>query len=300
MSTRFLLPVLSVLALPVQAMADPAFHLFTETDPDYSPGGTTLIDFDSLADLEALNESSFHTYTANGGHPFGGAFSVRGLTYDGSQYHLLTESDPGYSPARLFLSSYDSLADLRALNYSSSFEYTANGGNPFGGAFSVGGLTYDGSQFLLFTESDPGYSPAATYLTRFATLADLKALTYSSYYEFTANGGHPFGGAFSVAGLAYDGNQYLLLTESDPEFSPAKLYLSRYDSLAELEALTYSSYHEFTANGGNPFGSARSVGGFTADLVAGSNSVPEPATSALFLLGLAGLAYARRRRAARP
>ncbi len=49
---------IGILVTPFQAMAMPAFHLFTEADAGSGVSLTQLWSYDSLADLKALNNSS--------------------------------------------------------------------------------------------------------------------------------------------------------------------------------------------------------------------------------------------------
>jgi hypothetical protein len=87
--------------------------LITESDPG-GLNNVNLSSYDSLADLKILNASS--TTFLPGPSP---AVSISGLAYDGFQFHLITESDPG-GLNNVNLSSYDSLADLKILNASST------------------------------------------------------------------------------------------------------------------------------------------------------------------------------------
>jgi hypothetical protein len=119
--------------------------------------------------------------------------SVRGLSFDGTCYHLITESDPG-GLGNVFLRSFDTLADLALLNQSS---VQLMGTKPFGSGVSIGGVTFDGTRYHLITESDPG-GLGNVFLRSFDSLADLAQLTQSSVQLMGTN---PFGSGVSIGGL---------------------------------------------------------------------------------------------------
>ncbi len=263
--------VVCLLFAPLCANAGPMYLQLTESDPG-GPNNVVLSVYDSLVDMVNFNAASTFSLA---GPP--GAVSVRGLAYDGSQYLLWTESDPG-GLNNIVLTTYDSLADLASLNAASSFFPP---GPP--GAVSVSGLAYDGSQYLLWTESDPG-GLNNIVLTTYDSLADLASLNAASSF-FPA--GPP--SAVSVRGLAYDGSQYLLWTESDPG-GLNNVVLTTYDSLADLASL--NSAGSFFPGGLDP---AVSVSGITF-VPEQAVDVPEPWTLPLFGLSLIGFALLRSRR----
>ncbi|MCB2100408.1 MAG: PEP-CTERM sorting domain-containing protein [Rhodobacterales bacterium] len=198
-------------------------------------------------------------------------------------FYMLTEGDPGTSGAAR-LRTFDSLADLMALNQASS---TLIGSDIGGTAVSIGGLTYDGDRYLMITEGDPGTSGNA-WLRTFDTLADLMALNQASA---TLIGSDIGGSAVSIAGLAFDGDDYLMLTEGDPGTSGAAR-LRTFDTLADLMALNQASS---TLIGSDIGGSAVSIRGLTTAFEP-SGTIPEPAPVTLLIMGLIGLAFARRKR----
>jgi hypothetical protein len=89
-------------------------------------------------------------------------------------FHAVYETDPGNPANAVALASYDSLADLLALNESSitplSFDPTV----------SMSGLAYDGSQFHAVYETDPGNPANAVALASYDSLADLLAMSRPS------------------------------------------------------------------------------------------------------------------------
>ena len=106
-----LLSVGTALAVPVQ--------LVYQSDPQF--GNTTfLLSYDSLTDFANANSAS-SVPTANN---FATGGYLAGFTYDGSQYHLVYQSDPQFGNTT-FLLSYDSLADFANANSASSVP-TAN------------------------------------------------------------------------------------------------------------------------------------------------------------------------------
>ncbi|GAB5453351.1 MAG: hypothetical protein Hals2KO_36790 [Halioglobus sp.] len=112
--------------------------MLTESDPG-GLGNIVLSSFNSLTDLVNLNvdNSSFI-----GQNTWGSGVSAGGLTYDGAQYHLLTESDPG-GLGNIVLSSFNSLADLVNLNVDNS---SFIGQNTWGSGVSAGGLASSSMQ----------------------------------------------------------------------------------------------------------------------------------------------------------
>jgi len=137
----------SLLGAPLQAFATPMFHMINEADPDASFEEVRIRSFDTLADLKALNQS----FTSVLGNNIGGsAISVAGLAFDGSQFHMITEGDPDASFEEVRIRSFDSLADLKALNQSST---SVLGPNIGGSAISVRALVFQADDE--FTVSEP-------------------------------------------------------------------------------------------------------------------------------------------------
>ena len=198
----------------------------------------------------------------------------------GPTYHLLTESDPG-GANNLVLSHYDGLSDLLNLNTAGSNAFIPS----LPGAVSAAGMAFDGSQYLLLTESDPGGANNLV-LTRYNSLTDLYSLNAAASNAFIP----ALPGAVSARGLDYDGNQYLLLTESDPG-GANNLVLTRYNSLNDLLNLDAADSNAFIPS----LPGAVSAAGLMSIPGIVSTSVPEPSSLALFGLGFSGLAFARRK-----
>ncbi|MDX1440633.1 MAG: hypothetical protein R3284_12095 [Rubricoccaceae bacterium] len=124
--------IATAMLLTPPAFATP-FHVLTEGDPGTS-GNVRIRSFNSLADLISLNQSSTSLLGSNLG---GTGVSIGGFTYDGNQYHVLTEGDPGGS-GNVRIRSFNSLADLISLNQAST---SLLGSNLGGTGVSIGGFT---------------------------------------------------------------------------------------------------------------------------------------------------------------
>ena len=258
------------LAAPLNAGA--TYLIWSESDP----GGLNnvgLTTFATLADLKTLSNPT--SQTPFFGFPSG--VSVGGLAFDGSQYLLWSESDPG-GLNNVGLTTFATLADLKTLSNPTS--QTPFFGFPSG--VSVGGLAFDGSQYLLWIESDPG-GLNNVGLTTFATLADLKTL--SNPTSQTPFFGFPSG--VSVGGLAFDGSQYLLWSESDPG-GLNNVGLTTFATLADLKTLSNPTSQ--TPFFGFPSGVSIRGLAYVPDPIA---DIPEPSTFALLTIGLAGLGFGR-------
>jgi len=130
--TAVLIAVAMVSTRPASALP---FHILTEGDPGTS-GNVRIRTFNSLADLLVLNQDSTTLLGSNLG---GTGVSIGGFTFDGSQYHILTEGDPGGN-GNFRIRSFNSLADLLVLNQAST---TLLGSNLGGTGVSIGGLAAD-------------------------------------------------------------------------------------------------------------------------------------------------------------
>jgi len=188
---------LSVLVVGVLACSNASavttFDLLAESDTDAVTGSEVfLASYDSLADLLGGTTAS-GSFTQIG---IGSGFGIGGLAYDGSQFHLLLESDTdAVVGSEVFLASYDSLADLLG-GTAASGSFTQVG---IGSDFSVGGLAYDGSQFHLLLESDTdAVTGSEVFLASYDSLADLLSGTTASG-SFTQVG---IGSGFGIGGLA--------------------------------------------------------------------------------------------------
>ena len=135
--------------------------------------------------------------------------------------------------------------------------------------------------YHLLTETDPGQITNNLVLSQFDTLTDLINFTPAG-----TSGLASLPGAVSAAGLAFDGNQYLLLTETDPGQITNNLVLSQFDTLTDLINLTPAGTSGLPSLPGAV--SARGL------VYVPDSTVPEPATIMLYATGLAGLGIAGR------
>jgi hypothetical protein len=135
---------------------------------------------------------------------------------------------------------------------------------------------------LVWSESDPGGLNNVN-LTTFATLADLKTLSNAT--SQTPFFGFPSG--ISVGGLAFDGTQYLVWSESDPG-GLNNVNLTTFATLADLKTLSNATSQ--TPFFGFPSGISIRGLAYVPDPIA---EVPEPSAFALLTIGLAGLGFVR-------
>ena len=213
------------------------------------------------------------------------AFSIAGLTFNGSGYHMLFERnvDSG-AGTELFVGTYASYADLVS-NTLSSLEASAIDINP---AFSVRGLTFDGAAYHVLFERDVD-SGAGTelFVGTYASYADILTSTLAAL-DASAIDINP---AFSVAGFDFDGSVYRILFERNADSGAGtELFVGVYGSLADVLASSLSSLDASSIDI-NP---AFSVRGYATEWRA-ATPVPAPATGWLVLAaGLGALAACRR------
>ncbi len=172
-----------------------AYHLLLESNADAAGGLELLmVDYASYADLKS---------DTNAGTTFlpmdiAEGFSVRGFTYGDDAYHLLLESDTdaaGGAELRLF--SYNSFADLKVNNVSSSLFLQTD----IASTLSVAGLGYDGGAYRLLLESDVDVgSGPQLFLLSYNSLGDFKTNSSGSTALLPAY----IGATLSVRAFEYD------------------------------------------------------------------------------------------------
>jgi hypothetical protein len=268
-----LIRVLFVATLLVgnQCAAAESIRMFFERDTDGSAGSDlALVSFASLTDAIA-GTSLVSQFSQVDVDP---SFSVRGVTYDGSAYRFFFERDTnGVAGNELAIVSFPSLADF--VNGTGAIsQFTQIDIDP---AFSIGGVTYDGSAYRLLFERDiDGTAGNELALVSFPALGDLIANT-SSVTQFTQIDVDP---AFSVRGFAFDSglDGYRLLFERDLNGSAGnELAFVSFPSLADLINATGST-SQFTQIDVDP---NYSVAGLIIEPDSTGSSVDEPGTLTL-------------------
>ncbi|WP_273438340.1 PEP-CTERM sorting domain-containing protein [Sedimenticola selenatireducens] len=190
---------------------------------------------------------------------------------------LVYQSDPQFGNTT-FLLSYDSLADFANASSASSVPTLNN----FATGGYLAGFTYDGSQYHLVYQSEPQFGNT-TFLLSYDSLADFTNASSASSVPTLNN----FATGGYLAGFTYDGSQYHLVYQSDPQFGNTTFLLS-YDSLADFtNASSASSVPTL-----NNFATGGYLAGFNATIP--ESTVPEPHTLAMLLLGLSGIFIVRR------
>ncbi len=110
------------------------YHVLLESNDDRTDNEVYLVSYDSLPDFfDNILSSSSGFSQLN----ISSAFSAGGLDFDGSQYHVLLESDADRTDNEVYLVSYDSLPDFfdNILSSSSGFSQLN-----ISSAFSAGGF----------------------------------------------------------------------------------------------------------------------------------------------------------------
>lgn len=232
-----------LLLLPQSVWA--TFVAITEDDPGGS-GALVVRTYTTRTNFVNNNAASTHFVGSN---LFGSGVSVGGLAHDGTRFIVLLESDPG-GLGNINLAYFDTFDDLINWNVSGS---TFLGLNIWGSGVSAVSLAHDGSQYLLTLESDPG-GLGNLNIARFDTFDDLRMFNVSGSNFLGQN---IFGSGVSVAGLTFDGTEYLRLTESDPG-GLGNVVLARYASYVDLVNSNVSGSNFL---GQNPFGTGVSIRG---------------------------------------
>lgn len=255
-----------LLILGRTALAVPA-QLIYQSDVAFG-NETFLLTYDSVPDFVAANEAS-SVLTSNN---FATGGYLAGFTYDGSQYHLIYQSDVAFGN-ETFVLSYDSLTDFVASNEASSVLTSNN----FATGGYLAGFTWDGSQYHLIYQTDVAFGNE-TYVLSYDSLTDFidsnEASTVLTSNNF-ATGGY-------LAGFTWDGSQYHLVYQSDVLFGNETFLLS-YNSLTDF----IDSNEASSVLTSNNFATGGYLAGFNA--VPAADAIPEPSALLILCLGLAGL-----------
>ncbi len=174
------------------AYGDSRHHLLYETDDDSSGGSEVWIgSFPSVADIYS-NHWPAGEYTAINVNPL---WSVGGFAYDGTQYHVLLETnDDASGGAEIFIMSYNSLADVFT-NTQASATYSQM---DITDTFSIVGFTFDGGQYhLVFETDDDAGSGDEVWVSSFGSFAELMAGGFGVLQASQLN----VSSSFSIAGF---------------------------------------------------------------------------------------------------
>jgi len=177
-----------------KAIAEP-FGIMFESDQN-EIGGSELAfnSYASLADILGANATSSVFSDINVNAPF----STTGITWDGSQFIVMFESDQNeIGGSELAFNTYASLTDILGATATSSTFSDINVNAPF----TTTGITFDGSQFIIMFESDQndiGGSELA--FNTYASLTDIldANATSSTFSDINVNAPFTSSGLYFV------------------------------------------------------------------------------------------------------
>jgi|GEM_PF-2379222 len=292
MNANAALVIASVLlsaALPAQAVP---YGVLLESNGDRGANNEVYaLTYDQWTDALANNIAT-QSFTPLDINPL---FGLTGFTFDGSVYRMLLESngDRGANN-EIYALTYNSWNDVLTNTIAEQY-FLPLDINP---VFSAAGLMYDGIAYRMLLESDADRGANnEIYALTYNTWADVLTNTISEQYFLPLD----INPVFSMADVTWDGTAYRMLLESNADRGANN----------EIYALTYNSWADLVANNIGPqsftpldINPVFSIGGFGALAFPTTSepprNVPEPSTLALFVLGLAWLAKARRGLGAAP
>lgn len=214
-------------------------------------------------------------------------FSAGDFAIDSGGYHLLLESNANLENEEVFLVNYASFADFETNTIQSQQFLSLN----INEDFSIGGFTFDGSAYHVLLESNANLEDEEVFL-----------VTYNSWDHFLSNTIDSQGFIdlninedFSLGGLAYTGDVFQILLESNANLENEEVFYVEYANLAALINNSIQAQFFLPLNINEDF----SMNGFEVEPADGGGVIPEPATWASMILGfgLAGTALRRRRNA---
>lgn len=186
-----------------------AYRIFFERDVDGQAGNElAVVSYTTLADFVG-NTVSVTQFSQIDIDP---SFSIGGVTYDATGYHVLFERDiDGQAGNELALVSYASLADLIG-NTTSVTQFTQIDVDP---NYSVGGFAFDSGVNLyrvLFERNVDGQAGNDLAMVSYASLAALVGNT-TSFTQFTQIDVDP---NFSVGGMLIEADDVVGNTVDEP------------------------------------------------------------------------------------
>ena len=255
------------------------FGIMFESDANVATNEVGINTYASLSDIFDANASSTGFTDINVNAPF----STTGITWDGTQFVVMFESDANVATNEVGINTYASLSDIFDANASSTGFTDINVNAPF----STTGITWDGTQFVVMFESDANVATNEVGINTYASLSDIFDANASSTGFTDINVNAPF----STTGITWDGTQFVVMFESDANVATNEVGINTYASLSDIFDANASSTGFTDINVNAPFST---TGLYSLPSPA---SAPEPNTLAILGLGLAGLAFARRRKA---
>ena len=205
-------------------------------------------------------------------------------------YGMLLESDQDRNGSNeVYALTYDQWTDVLANNIATQ-NFTPLDINPL---FGLTGFSFDGAVYRMLLESNADRSAGnEIYALTYNTWADVLTNTIAEQYFLPLD----LNPVFSAADLSWDGTAYRMLLESDGDRGANnEVYALTYNTWADVLANNVSS-QMFTPLDINPVFSAKGFGALAFPTSEPPNSVPEPSTLALFVLGLGWLTATRIRK----
>lgn len=265
----------------VPNLAHGVTRVLLESNQDLETQEVYLVTYNTQANLvsNTIDAQGYSTLDINGD------FSAGDFAFDSAGYHLLLESDANREDDEVFLVNYANFADVgtNAIQSNGFLELNVNED------FSIGGFTFDGSAYHLLLESNADREDDEVYLVTYNSWDHLLSNTIDSQGFLDLN----INEAFSLGGLAYTGDVFQLLLESNGDLIDDEVYYVEYGDLSALLSNTIQSQFFLPLNVNADF----SINGFEVEPAdGGGGAIPEPATWASMILGFGVAGAALRRR----
>lgn len=276
---RSVIVLAACLAASAPAVAHATTRILLESNANLETEEVFLVTYDTQAHLvsNTIDAQGFSALNINED------FSAGDFAFDSDGYHLLLESNANLEDDEVFLVNYASFADLQTNTIASQGFLPLN----INEDFSIGGFTFDGSAYHVLLESNANLEDEEVFLVTYNSWEHLLSNTIDSQDFIGLN----INEDFSLGGLAYTGDAFQILLESNANREDEEVYFLEYADLAALMNNTIQSQFFLPLNINEDF----SINGFEAEPPAGV--IPEPATWASMILGfgLAGAVLRRRK-----